>query len=146
MQIAPLSFNDKIKFTSIGGLAIKLTNKTGVESVAGKLVQTSTATDDAVGLTGVNDTECIGVFLESGFVDGSETWIVMSGIAVVLFDDDHGPLHGDWVQASEAGYAHSQNSPAASPTHFLEIGHCLETVVAGGVGTHVAARCALHFL
>jgi len=29
--------------------------------------------------------------------------------------------------------------------HFEEIGHCIETVAAGGAGTHILARCVLHF-
>lgn len=140
-------YNDKVMLTIEGGIAIKLTNKTGANSVKGKLVKADTATDDAVILTAISDDECFGVFYEDGVADGSATWVVVSGIADVLFEDNHGPTHGDWVatSAADAGYAVSQASPAAAPTHFTEIGHCIETVAAGGAGTHVAARCVLHF-
>ena len=141
-----VSANAKSKMTSEGGFAVRLTNKTGVASVKGQLVAADTTTNDAVALTGVSDTECFGVFYESGIADGSEVWVIIAGIADVLFEDNHGPTRGDWVSTgSEAGYAFSQASPAAAPTHFEEIGHCIETVAAGGAGTHVAARCILHF-
>lgn len=137
----------KVLLTPEGGIAVKLTNKTGAASVAGQLVKADTATNDAVVLTAISDTECFGVFYNSGIVDGSEVWVVVAGIADVLFEDNHGPTRGDWVatSATDAGYAVSQASPAAAPTHFEEIGHCIETVAAGGAGTHVAARCVLHF-
>lgn len=138
---------EKSRMTAIGGFAVKLTNKTGVASVAGKLVEADSSNDDAVELCGTSDTECIGVFLDSGVADGDEAWIVMGGIADVAFEDNHGPTHGYWVatSATDAGYAVDQASPAAAPTHFREIGHCIETVTAGGGGTHVLARCVLHF-
>ena len=140
-------YNAKVMLTIEGGVAIKLTNKTGSASVKGQLVIADTANNDAVVLAAISDVECFGVFYESGIADGSEVWIVVSGIADVLFEDNHGPTRGDWVATSttDAGYAVSQASPAAAPTHFTEIGHCIETVVAGGAGTHVAARCVLHF-
>ena len=135
---------EKSRMTAIGGFAIKLTNKAGT-SVAGRLVKADLTTDDAVALTGTSDTECIGVFLDSGIADGDEAWIVIGGIADVAFEDNHGPNRGDWVatSATDAGYAVSQASPAASPQHFRETGHCIETVTAGGGGTHVLARCLL---
>ena len=135
----------KSKMTVGGGFAIKLTNKTGAASVAGKLVKTDPANDDAVALTAAGDTECIGVFLDAGIADGAEAWIVVAGIADVLFDNNHGPTRGEWVATGAAGYATSAASPAAAPTHFEEIGHCSETVAAGGAGTFVLARCVLHF-
>jgi hypothetical protein len=137
----------KVKFTAEGGLAIKLTNMTGANSVQGKLVKADTATNDAVILVAVSDDECVGVFYEDGIADGQETWVAVSGIADVLFEDNVGPIRGDWVatSASDAGYARAATTPAASPQHFEEIGHCIETVAAGGAGTHVLARCILHF-
>lgn len=132
--------------TMLGGWAVELTNETGGASVQGRLLRPDTATDDAVIYTDTDCDECIGVFLESGIADSAEAWVVVAGIADVAFDDNHGPTRGDWVAASEPGYAISQASPAAAPQHFDEIGHCVETVAAGGAGTHVLARCVLHFL
>lgn len=139
--------NSKSMMTPLGGFAIRLTNKTGANSVAGQLVDVDTANNDAVVLTGLSSTECIGVIYESGIADGSEVWIVVAGIADVMFEDNYGPSTGDWIETSgsDVGTAYSQASPAASPEHFREIGHCIETVAAGGAGTFVNARCVLHF-
>ena len=141
------SFNEKIGFTTIGGLAIKLTNRTGAVTIAGQLVKPDTATDDGVILTGVSDVECTGVFLEAGIADDAETWVVVSGIADVAMKDNTAAIHGYWVETSdEAGYADSTSvSPAAAPQHFEEIGNCIESVSATGGGTHILARCILHF-
>ena len=146
-ELITSSVSQKAQMTSIGGFAVKLTNKTGSASVAGQLVEASDSNDDAVELCSTSDVDCIGVFLESGIADGKEAWIVVSGIADVAFEDNHAPARGDWVatSTSDAGYAVSQASPAAAPAHFREIGHCIESVLAGGGGTHVLARCVLHF-
>lgn len=138
--------NDKSKMTAIGGFAIKITNKTGSNTVAGQLVKADTATNDAVVLAAAGDVECFGVFLDSGVSDGSEAWVVVSGIADVAFDDNVASVRGNWVSTGVlAGYAATSTSPAVAPTHFEEIGHCIETVAAGGAGTHILARCVLHF-
>lgn len=144
-ELISSSVFEKSRMTAIGGFAVKLTNKTGPASVAGQLLKADLTADDAVALTETSDTECIGVFLDSGIADGDEAWIVIGGIADVAFEDNHGPNRGDWVatSTSDAGYATSQASPAASPQHFRETGHCIETVSAGGAGTHVLARCVL---
>ena len=136
----------KIKMTSIGGYAIKLTNKTGANSVAGQLVKADTATNDAVILAAAGDVECFGVFLDAGDADSAEAWVVVSGIADVAHDDNVAAVRGDWISTGVlAGYAATATSPAVAPTHFEEIGHCIETVAAGGAGTHILARCVLHF-
>ena len=140
----------KYKLTALGGYAIKLTNKTGSNSVAGQLVQTDTSQNDAVKLTGIDEEETIGVFLDGGVSDGSEAWIVVSGIADVAMQDNTTATRGNWVRSSvtEAGYADATNAAPPSPasfTHFNEIGNCIETVTATGGGTHILARCVLHF-
>ena len=140
----------KYKLTPIGGLAVKLTNKTGANSVAGQSVKPDTATNDAVILTAADDLEIIGVFLDSVVADGSEAWVVISGIADVAMEDNTAATRGNWVRSSitEAGYCDATNNDAPQPinqTHFAEVGHCIETVVAGGGGTHILARCVLHF-
>ena len=64
----------------------------------------------------------------------------------MAFDDNVGSVDGDWVETSEAGYVQSDtNPPGAVAAHFQEVGHCIETVGAGGGGTHILARCVLHF-
>ena len=145
-----LSINEKAGISPIGGIMVKLTNKTGANSVAGQLVKASTGTNDAVDLTSADEEECVGVFLDTGVSDGSEAWVVVSGIADVAMEDNTAATRGNWVRTSvgEAGYADSTNASPPSPasfTHFNEIGHCIESVAAGGAGTHILARCILHF-
>lgn len=143
----PLSVQEKASMTAIGGIAIKLTNQTGANTVQGQTVRADTASDDAVILTAASDDECFGVFLESGIADGSEAWVVVAGIADVAMAANTAATHGNWIGVStEAGYADATGaSPPAAPTHFEEVGHCIESVAAGGAGTHILARCVLHF-
>ena len=132
----------KIKLTSLGGYAIKLTNKTGGNSVAGELVAvySATAVDDAVKTALANSDEVMGITLDAGIADGSEMWVVVSGIANVLMDAG-GSARGDRIISSAtAGSADVWNTGGAVATHFLEIGHCIET--RGGAGL---AKCVLHF-
>ena len=130
----------KSRRTLIGGLAVLLTNKTGSATVAGQLVLSSTGTDDAFATVGANSEETIGIVLDSGIADGSEAWMVESGIADVLIDAG-GCTHGDRMIASAtAGSADVWNVGGAVATHFREIGHCLETRVGAGL-----ARVKLHF-
>ncbi len=140
----------KFKLTPIGGFAIKLTNTTGAVTVAGQLVKADPATDDAVILAAANELESIGVFLDSGVADDAEAWVVTSGIGDVAMEDNTAATRGNWVRSSvgEAGYADATNATVPQPinqTHFAEIGHCIESVAAGGGGTHILARCVLHF-
>ncbi len=138
----------KARITAIGGFAVSLTNATGVNSVKGKLLKGDTATNDAVVLTGINDDECLGVFLESGIPNGSKAWVVIGGIADVAFDDNVAAARGNWVgTGAAAGYARTQAAPPALgiAAHFEEIAHCIETVAAGGEGTNILARCILQF-
>ncbi len=144
------SVKEKAGISPIGGIMIKLTNKTGSNSVAGQLVHADTSANDAVKLTIADGEECIGVFLDAGVSDGSEAWVVISGIADVAMEDNTTATRGNWVRTSitEAGYADATNAFPPSPaafTHFNEIGNCIETVTATGIGTHVLARCVLHF-
>ncbi len=144
--VVPISANAKIGFTSIGGLAIKLTNTTGAVTIAGQTVKADPATNDAVILTGANDDEVMGVFLEAGVADDAEAWVVIAGIADVAFDDDEAAARGDWIGTGEAGYVQAQAAaPGAVALHFQEVGHVIETVAAGGGGTHITARCVLQW-
>ena len=136
----------RFKITSIGGYAIKLTNTTGAVTVQGQTVKPDTATDDAVILTAADDNECIGVFLDAGVADDAEAWVVIAGIADVAMGDAEAATRANWVEtnSAEAGYADATSgSPAASPQHFNEIGHCIESK---GADTDVLAEVMIHFL
>ena len=130
----------KAMMTPEGGLAISLTNETGSATVAGQLIQTDTTTNDAFATSGANSDDTIGIVLEAGVADGSEAWVVISGIADVLMDAG-GSARGDRIISSAtAGSADVWNTGGAVATHFLEIGHCIETRTGAGL-----ARCVVHF-
>lgn len=139
---------DNTKITPEGGLAVKRINKTGAASVKGYCVTTSDAVNNSVKLVPVDVPNCIGVFYESGVADGSDAWIVISGIADVYFwgstTRGHLARTGLTVDTGEvSGQATSEaipTSPFASDKHFCEIGHVLETRSGAGL-----AKCVLHF-
>jgi hypothetical protein len=131
---------NQVAITDIGGIAIKLTNKTGSSSVKGEVVKPNAALANSIVKNGISGTEAIGVFLDSDIADGSEAWIVVTGIAEVRADAA-GFSIGDRLIASSAttGRAETNNSPA-NTVHFTEIGHTLENAAANALG-----KCALHF-
>jgi len=132
----------KSRLSEIGGFCIKLTNKSGANSVAGELVNASTGTENAVEQTAIDDLIPMGCFLDSGIADGSEAWIVVGGIAEVLLDDTVAAAIGDWMKVSsnDAGRAESSGTEAPGINHFREIGHCLENGNAGEL-----VKIAMHF-
>ena len=143
----------KVKFTKEGGLAILLYNRTGAVTIKGQLVKADTATDDGFILNEADGPQPIGIILESGIADDAPAWIVVAGLADVAMEDNTAGTHGYWVRTSitEAGYC---DATAAAPPgggipeldqHMAEVGHCIETVAAGGAGTHILARCVIHF-
>ena len=141
----------KAKWTAEGGFAIKLTNKTGAETVKGTVVAvySATAVDNAFKLAPIDSLDPIGVVYEAGVADGSAAWVVVSGIAEVLFKAAttrgqvaRTPIAGDDGEA--AGYAMPMAVPAnpnvAADDHFREIGHILESKDADAL-----CKVVLHF-
>lgn len=131
-----------------GGYMVRLINKTGGASVKGYVVTNSSTTANAVEKAVDGQPDALGVFYESGVADGTEAWVVVSGIADVYFigSTSLGYLARTFI-ASEAGYVSGQalaeavpSSPFASDKHFCEIGHVLEARTGAGL-----ARCVLHF-
>lgn len=131
-----------------GGVMVRLTNKTGAASVKGYVVTNSTTTANAVELAVDGEPDALGVFYSSGIADGSEAWVVVSGIADVYFigSTTLGYLARTFI-AAEAGYVTGQalsealpSAPLATDKHFCEIGHLLESRVGAGL-----AKCVLHF-
>ncbi len=144
----PLTVNDKVKLTELGGHAVKLTNKTGGASVKGRLLEVynTTAIDDAVMYNEAGGNHPIGVFLDDGVADGAEAWVVTFGPADVALDDDVAAVLGYWVGSGAEGYcAVSATPPGAFADHFKELGHCMQAVTAGGGGTHILTRCITHY-
>ena len=131
--------------TPEGGLACRLTNKTGVVSVKGTIVEAHAATDNAFRVCDGNSVESFAIVYEDGIADGSECLIVVGGRCEVLLKDATASTRGNWVKVSDvAGRADATGaSPAAAPTHFKEIGHAIESK---GADTDVLAFIILHFL
>ncbi len=149
LAVAGQVANTKIMFTAEGGLAVKLTNKTGAPSVKGTIVDASATVNNAFALCVKDVPDVFGAVYEAGVADGSECWVVISGIADVLFTGNttRGQLARGYLTADGAGYiagyALAENvptSPFASDKHFYEIGHVLESRTGAGL-----AKCVLHF-
>ncbi len=135
-----VSAMEKSGMSVIGGFMVKLTNKTGGNTVAGQLVRASAGTADAFSTVATNSQETIGIVLDAGIADGSEAWVVVSGIADVLMDGGGSGIGDRLISSTTAGSADVWNVGGAVATHFQEIGHCLETRVGAGL-----ARAVLHF-
>jgi hypothetical protein len=135
----------KVKMTDEGGIAIKLTNKTGSNSVAGEIVQPDPSVDNAFEIAPTDGINPIGVVYEDGIADGSECWVVIAGIADILIEDGTAATRGNFVRtgSTTAGRADmASGSPASQAVHFQEVGHCIESK---GSGTDVKAKAMIHF-
>lgn len=141
--------NNKFGISELGGLAIKLSNGTGVASVKGTIIEADTNADDSFDFAGADGNHPIGIVYDDGIADGGKCWIIILGIADVLLKDTTLSTRGNWAQLSDvAGRADATlaNPPAGGVAqldeHMQEVGHCLETI-AGGVD--VLARILMHF-
>lgn len=135
--------NENGKITAEGGVAIRVLNKTGAASVKGTVVIASTATANAVAIAPIDADMPIGVMYDNGIADGQLCWVVVSGIAEVLFKNTVAPILGGIVFCSStAGRVDIANAIPVQATHYREVGHCFE---AKSGGTNVLAKCVLHF-
>ncbi len=136
---------DKVRFTPEGGIAIKVTNGTGVASVKGSLVSVNPSTDNTFILQ-ANEYDTFGIVYESGIANGQDTWIVIQGIAEVLVKNTTAMTRGYVAIAADTdGRATCVAVPTANPadtTHWKEIGHVLESKIAG---TNILCKCVIHF-
>jgi hypothetical protein len=140
-----ISVGDRVKMTPEGGIAVKLTNKTGVNSVKGSVISASTTNDNAFHLQS-SEYDSFGIVYEDGIADGSECWVVISGRCQVLLKDTVGTSRASLMIAADTdGRADVLSTPPPPPTtdtHFKEIGHCIEAKTGG---TNVLAYCIIHF-
>ncbi len=141
--------NNKVGISELGGVAVKLVNKTGAPSVKGTIVIADTTTDDAFDIAGADAVMPIGIVYDDGIADGSECWIIIYGVADVLLKDTTASTHGNWAYVSDA--AGRAEATLATPPgggipeldiHMGEVGHALESK---GADTDVLARVSLHF-
>ena len=133
-----------VAYSPLGGIMVKLTNKTGANSVKGTVVYASTTTDNAFGVNPIDGDMPFGVVYDNGIADGAECWVVISGIAEVLMTDSAAATRSyiAYSSATTAGRISVSASAPAATTHFREIGHTLESKTAG---TNVLVKCILHF-
>lgn len=136
----------KVKFTIEGGLAIKLTNKSGLNSVKGTIVKAHDSIDNAFKISDANEFDAIGSVYDDGLYDGEECWVIVAGIAEVLLEDGTSATIGYWARTSttDPGRAivNTETQPGLLATHFAEIGHGVEGVSSG---TDVLAKIIMHF-
>jgi len=126
--------NPKVKMTVEGGIAVKMTNRTGAASVAGTVVDVSPTYDNAFAVAATSSTDPVGVVYQAGVADGAECWVVVSGIANVLLKDSTPCGRSDWAytSASEAGRIDIATAPITTTgVVYRQVGQCLETKIAG---------------
>lgn len=128
------------------GFLMKMTNKTGSNTVKGSLVSAHSSVDMSFGLQS-NEFDTFGVVYEAGVADGSDAWIWLNGsIAEVLVENNERPVLGYLVIAAATdGRCKFIAIPTGNPNvsdHFREVGHCLESKTQG---TDVLVRAHLHF-
>lgn len=130
-------------FTPEGGIAVRLTNKTGGATVHGTMVAADTTTDNAFKTCPANSDTPIGFSYGSGVADGGEAWVVILGIAEVLMKNTVAPVKGYVGYVSDtAGRVNNAATIPGTTEHWREIGHCLESKAGG---TNVLAKFVLHF-
>jgi len=101
----------RVKFTTEGGLAIQLINKTGAASVRGTLVEADTTTDLAFKVNDADGHHPIGAVYEAGVADAALCWVVIYGKCQVLLKDTTASTRGYWVKSSDAaGRADATNA------------------------------------
>lgn len=127
------------------GLAIRAINGTGTSTVKGTVVSASTSADNRF-IAQSNEFDSIGVVYEAGIADGQPCWIIIQGVADVLWKNTETSTRGHVAIAADTdGRALNIAVPSASPAaaeHFKEIGHVLETKNAS---TDMLVKCILHF-
>ena len=133
-------YTGKARITHDGAICIKLTNKSGANSVKGEVVETSALTANAVALADANALDAIGIFYDSGIPDGEEAWIAVSGMVDVRMDAGGCALHDRIITSAPPGRGFVSNTPAVA-AHFQEIGHSIGIAAANGT-----CKVVLHFL
>jgi len=130
--------NEYLKFTDEGGLAIKLI--AGEALSRGMVLRASPTEDNTAIMVDANGDMPIGIAY-SDAADGEFIWVVVSGIAYVLFKVGVTGTKGHIIHVSDtAGYAQDAATIPEVALHNREIGHVLETGSSGGL-----ARSVLHF-
>ncbi len=135
--------------TPLGGICIRLENRTAGVSVRGTVVEADTVNDNAFKIAGADDVQPFGIVYQVGVAIGSLCWIVVAGIAQVLLKDATLSTKGNWVHVSDvAGRADATllvppgGGIPELDIHMGEIGHCIESKAGD---TDVLAKIVVHF-
>jgi len=98
--------------TAEGGLAFKLTNKTGVASIKGTAINISPLYDSSF-IAATDPYTVIGFVYNSGVADGSDVWIVRDGKTDFLLEDGYAATPNSWIRLSSitAGRCIPQSYP-----------------------------------
>lgn len=140
-----------VGLTSDGGLAIKLTNKTGGTTTKGYLAHPYASQDNAFDYTPLDEPDIIGIVFgdDAGnqVGDGVECWVVVTGVAkvycIAAVTRGYYVRMGVTADGGAAGQGIAEaapSSPFATDKHFQEVGHAIESTGGAGVVTTV-----LHF-
>jgi hypothetical protein len=121
----------KLYVDNDGALSVRLTNKTGANSVQGEGVKASAANALSVVATASGDELILGSFRDSGIADGSDAWVQVQGLCLDKLDAT-GCTQGDWIGSSGTAQRMQGRaaSPGSTPLHFQEMGHALQTAAA----------------
>jgi len=135
----------KFLVTALGGIAVKVTNGTGVATVKGSVIAVSTTTASRFILQS-NEFDAFGIVYESGVADGSEAWVIIQGVAEVLWKNSTTATKGYVALSADTdGRAVNVAVPSGNPVaaeHFKEIGHVMED---NSGGTNQLVKVILHF-
>lgn len=126
-------YNAKIRITPEGGYAVKLTNKTGGNSVKGQIVIAASGTDNAFATAGADADMPIGIVYNAGIADGQECWVVIAGRCEILVDAGGASRGYVLYCGSTGGSATASAAVPAITNHMREVGHALTGVVGAGL-------------
>lgn len=129
--------------TIYGGYAVKLI--AGENLAEGEVVQITQGAGGAtmtVFKNAINSDMPMGVVYEAASL-GAAVYVVVAGVAYVLPNPNDTATRGYIIYSSTgtAGRVDQANAVPAVATHVKEVGHWLETAVAGGT----KARAIIHF-
>jgi hypothetical protein len=134
----------KVRLTPEGGIAVKMTNKSGSTITKGRIIEPYSATG-GFRLAQIESWNPIGVVYDDSIANDADGWVVISGIAEVYYSVSstigNVARVGMTADTGEvAGEAMSDGSPTNDAVHFREIGHPIQTRADAGL-----ALTILHF-
>lgn len=106
------------RITKEGGVAIKLTNKSGATITKGKVVSLATNYNAAFILC-TNGYKPTGVVYDTSVTNNGVAWIIKNGMADVLLETNSTVIAGNYVYASEGAFAGRVNANLVASTYSI---------------------------